>query len=107
MRPPISTRTATLFPYTTLFRSAAARETGQRQQRLSDFGLPNVAEFAPLDFVALLEERTEGTAGWPHVTRWLARRTGHALVRLPQGGTDENGLRDSVDRKSTRLNSSH
>lgn len=75
---------------------AAAEETGYRQQRISDFGLPNVAEFAPLDFVALLEERTEGTAGWPHVTRWLARRTGHALVRLPQGGIDENGLRDSV-----------
>src|SRR3546814_19209124 len=76
--------------------SDLAEETGHRQQRISDFGLPNVAEFAPLDFVALLEERTEGTAGWPHVTRWLARRTGHALVRLPQGGTDENGLRDSV-----------
>src|SRR3546814_19085242 len=62
----------------------------------SDVCSSDLAEFAPLDFVALLEERTEGTAGWPHVTRWLARRTGHALVRLPQGGTDENGLRDSV-----------
>src|SRR3546814_4502353 len=62
----------------------------------SDVCSSDLAEFAPLDFVALLEERTEGTAGWPHVTRWLARRTGHALVRLPQCGTDENGLRDSV-----------
>src|SRR3546814_19969065 len=38
-RPPISTRTATLFPYTTLFRSAAGRqllldaaENGEREQ---------------------------------------------------------------------------
>src|SRR3546814_16055661 len=83
--------------------SDLAEETGHRQQRISDFGLPNVAEFAPLDFVALLEERTAGTAGWPHVTRWLARRTAHALVRLPQGRTDENGLRDYANIRPREL----
>src|SRR6056297_3898815 len=33
-RPPRSTRTDTLFPYTTLFRSACARATGQRFHQL-------------------------------------------------------------------------
>lgn len=75
---------------------AASEETGYRRQRVSDFGLPNVQEFAPLDFIALLEERTVGMPGWPHVTNWLAQRTGHVLVKRADGVTSGDGLLRSV-----------
>src|SRR3546814_10636102 len=35
---------------------AVAEETGYRQQRISDMGLPNVAEFPTLDLINMLEE---------------------------------------------------
>src|SRR3546814_8360799 len=48
-RPPSSTRTYTLFPYTTLFRSLADELRGRRHHRLGDAGaagVEQVAEFA-------------------------------------------------------------
>ncbi|HVM38320.1 MAG TPA: hypothetical protein VM265_08040 [Sphingomicrobium sp.] len=63
---------------------AAAAETGKSQQRISDYGHRNTGDFAPVDVIDCLEERTVGTAGAPHVTRWLARRRGMMLVPLPQ-----------------------
>src|SRR3546814_14385493 len=66
-RPPRSTRTDTLFPYTTLFRSAYLQ-------------FPRaIVEKPPLELGVLLNETNE------------------PLARLSAG----------VDRKSTRLNSSH
>lgn len=75
---------------------AAAVETGVRQQKISDMGLANVPDFPTLDLIDKLEERTEGTAEWPLVTRWLARRRGFALVRLPDGQPDEAGLLQAI-----------
>src|SRR3546814_12208837 len=94
-RPPISTRTDTLFPYTTLFRSAqcglvrGARGAADRIRN-------------DIDLVTFLQcvERRESQASFG-----------------PQGGHDQllaTGRLDRLleldilpDRKSTRLNSSH
>src|SRR3546814_13616273 len=78
-RPPRSTRTDTLFPYTTLFRSAV----GQRVDACVDTVVDHPQHVGDLD-VAL-----EGTA---------PRRGDDELYRRAAGVRD---------RKSTRLNSSH
>lgn len=61
----------------------ASEETGKVQSRISSYGLPNTADFPPLDVIDALEARTVGTAGHPHVTGWLARRRGYELVKAP------------------------
>src|SRR3546814_16015524 len=53
-------------------------------------------EFPTLDLIDMLEERTVGTADWPPVTRWLARRRGFALVRLISEGAEPETLRDAI-----------
>src|SRR3546814_13778999 len=81
-RPPRSTRTDTLFPYTTLFRSAL-------------FLVRQVA--TPVDAVALhlfiqgAARQAEPLHGLPHIALAVAQRR----------------LDAALDRKSTRLNSSH
>ncbi len=52
-------------------------------RRMSDIGNANHGAFLRLDEAAELEELTVGSVGWPHITRAMAARTGHALVRLP------------------------
>lgn len=71
---------------------AASAETGVRRQKISDMGLPNVAEYPTLDLIDALEERTVGLPGWPHVTTWLSRRRGGVFVPLPQGEPDAEGI---------------
>src|SRR3546814_14233273 len=126
-RPPRSTRTDTLFPYTTLFRSAvvkmsigclgvalanlvlvgAAWSTGDAgtaakasalwliayfailttgELYLSPIGLSLVSKIAPASILSML------MGGW-----FLTNFTGNFLA----------GYLGSLDRKSTRLNSSH
>jgi hypothetical protein len=63
---------------------AASVETGRSQPRLSAYAHPNTADFAPLDVIDALEDRTRGLPGFPHVTRWRARRLGFELVPLPE-----------------------
>lgn len=75
---------------------AAASETGVRQQKISDMGLPNVAEFPTLDLIDALEDRTVGLPGWPHVTHWLCHRRGGVFVPLPQGEDDADGMMVTV-----------
>src|SRR3546814_14160995 len=83
-RPPRSTRTDTLFPYTTLFRS---RGLG---------GLARAAEWRPVyGLLKLLLELTLPLA------RWVGRGE---VVRV---GVEHAALQTTPDRKSTRLNSSH
>src|SRR3546814_16657788 len=74
LRPPRSTRTDTLFPYTTLVRSLV-RSTDLRRRRL-----------CPI-----------------HRELCIPRRRFHGLTSPPIRPI----LRKRVDRKSTRLNSSH
>src|SRR3546814_20070099 len=103
-RPPRSTRTHTLFPYTTLFRSAAARPHGGKlrcrlragrarrdpvRHRLS-------ARADPDPDRRLYQERAIP------VPFLAAARDGG-----PDAGVGLSALGDDGDRKSTRLNSSH
>src|SRR3546814_18281460 len=81
-RPPRSTRTDTLFPYTALFRSA--RE------------LDDVDALGAL--VSLCDRKAVVDLSWTRLRPW----------RLLLAGLFEGpAFRPFVDRKSTRLNSSH
>lgn len=53
-------------------------------RRLSEYGRPDNDVFMPVDVVEDLEAVTHGKAGYPHVSRRLARRAGFALVALPE-----------------------
>src|SRR3546814_17671182 len=97
-RPPRSTRTDTLVPYTTLFRSANRYITGQYQVRVP--GQPDKAVL-PLGFCR------ECGQEYLVVAR-TARGASHAYV--PRHDSDASGgdaVTGYLDRKSTRLNSSH
>src|SRR3546814_19427183 len=94
-RPPRSTRTDTLFPYTTLFRSLTDRRHVQRERRGSPSAARNsltsivTAPGADLTITPLMAGRSPGMKAhtlWP-------------TTRSPFAG--------ALDRKSTRLNSSH
>src|SRR3546814_17411220 len=93
--PPRSTRTATLFPYTTLFRSPGAR----LEPILS--GSDPLIEQLALEVSAAA--RTGGMSASLHVDQ-LALSIAGRLVRKNGGDRQAETTRD---RKSTRLNSSH
>src|SRR3546814_8885361 len=120
LRPPISTRTDTLFPYTTLFRSIAARlahplaafdiavDLGGAQRLESDDGVDDAdartavgaddADARP-DMVTPPRQQAEHP---PEV--------GFVSGFFEDAAADRNGRvarQDHLDRKSTRLNSSH
>src|SRR3546814_18587876 len=101
-RPPVSTRTDTLFPYTTLFRSplgdvAVVHHLGRRP-------------WAAVQRALLPALPPEGR---PRPSSDLGRRLGGVHVPAPQHSAAERcrarvaGERTGQDRKSTRLNSSH
>src|SRR3546814_15990850 len=96
-RPPRSTRTDTLFPYTTLFRSQSAGNFSAKVPAVSDAADPGPQ---PLD----AQEEA------------VLRALGRVLLVVPRVLESdlrrEHGLTTSeffvlIDRKSTRLNSSH
>src|SRR3546814_13545666 len=89
-RPPRSTRTDTLFPYTTLFRSRADR----------DGRAPDLLRAA---------SAAQGAAGDREDARGQApaRRRADADRGRADGRGVERADRAQRDRKSTRLNSSH
>src|SRR3546814_11055128 len=93
-RPPRSTRTDTLFPYTTLFRSFACNSRNAA----------TVASGCTIDYLA---PGFEGDVLTAHAQEYsLAGRTGVYDVHV----TNQDGKRIAIfrgDRKSTRLNSSH
>src|SRR3546814_12579071 len=89
-RPPISTRTDTLFPYTTLFRSERFVQIVGLLRRRPD---PRIPEF----LTRRSGIRRRADAHWPIIAHMEGARSGD----LPDfAGVDQ-------DRKSTRLNSSH
>src|SRR3546814_20047498 len=115
-RPPMSTRTDTRFPYTTLFRSgtedllAVLLRPGVRGQRLRQRALEvrhHVAReqfgaaqrlLARRPFVCAEHDAAEATLA---VADQALDALDHRLGRADQGRTH------GQDRKSTRLNSSH
>src|SRR3546814_15145915 len=105
-RPPRSTRTDTLFPYTTLFRS----------QRSADIflGVPfNIASYALLTHMLAQQCDLEvdefiWTGGDCHLYSNHVEQAREQLARTPGPLPRLEILRrPDADRKSTRLNSSH
>src|SRR3546814_10789761 len=96
-RPPRSTRTDTLFPYTTLFRSL---DHARGLDDLHQLGIDLAGvETLPRNVVQL-----PVTAGHAKTSR----RIGPGFPsRLPARKVSANRFCDGLDRKSTRLNSSH
>src|SRR3546814_12605406 len=107
-RPPISTRTDTLFPYTTLFRSMNAAIVIQRRDR--DAGPVAAATFAQLPVfifeVAVAHGLRQFNVAADTVVRIKHRKMPTGDITAAIAGAL---LRTKVpaDRKSTRLNSSH
>src|SRR3546814_6886473 len=102
-RPPRSTRTDTLFPYTTLFRSLARMhlsDVADRRVATYSRGMRQrlgLAEILMKDArVAILDEPTSGLD--PQSTEEFLD-----LIRILKA----DGVTVLLDRKSTRLNSSH
>src|SRR3546814_1812983 len=121
-RPPRSTRTDTLFPYTTLFRSEA--RAWAREQWPGD-GIPTLL-ISPCSSHGLRNWRSDRYAavadhaaarGWRIVLcggrSELERDTADAIITAMQApaldlvGKDTLKQLPALDRKSTRLNSSH
>src|SRR3546814_1663665 len=116
-RPPISTRTDTLFPYTTLFRS---RQAGQ-QLRVTFARRFEIEKGVPRDDVEVAEVSLEQRIVAERVSANAARHVVDAVethlrqqrgVQLHLAAVDRRaGVRlcrhVTRDRKSTRLNSSH
>src|SRR3546814_13276450 len=104
-RPPGSTRTATLFPYTTLFRSFAAVNAGVA--RLDPW--PEFILFPGDEVIGRTRDEAALRAQWRHwfevELAWLDRS------RIPLFHTTANHTTydpmSERDRKSTRLNPSH
>src|SRR3546814_14565439 len=107
-QPPGSTRTDTLFPYTTLFRSAAPTRHGSTMSEILDLSLDGVERRSLADFTEqaylnysmyVIMDRA-----LPHIGDGLKpvqRRIVYAMSELGLNADSKQ------DRKSTRLNSSH
>src|SRR3546814_6274097 len=96
-RPPRSTRTDTLFPYTTLFRSQDAA----RRDLSSAHGGGAAEQIGPVGN----DQRLTRLAA--HQRAQFARRRGRVEHVQSFGWEVADAQYKAVDRKSTRLNSSH
>src|SRR3546814_13871990 len=106
-RPPRSTRTDTLFPYPTLFRSILGAAVGAAME-----GLRPIAEIMFGDFLFVaLDQIINQAANVRYVSN--GRSSAPLVVRTQQGVTPGSCAQHAqcveahLDRKSTRLNSSH
>src|SRR3546814_16626918 len=96
-RPPRSTRTDTLFPYPTLFRSSPVFYSALQSYLLSVFFLLLI--FPPF----LFQIDLPATVSSPHQLPFVPWRLGTTVAPLSTIHVDVS----RGDRKSTRLNSSH
>src|SRR3546814_3634242 len=105
-RPPRSTRTDTLFPYTTLFRSAA-----EHCERLCDILVRINAEGGEIIVLVLhllvLKEHAVFALGHADGVEQMAVGCDMHRLHVGEGGQHHLDLGRLEDRKSTRLNSSH
>src|SRR3546814_6043794 len=103
-RPPRSTRTDTLFPYTTLFRSVSFEINNDQYWLVFDreqLGLTAGVEWFGWGATALLLALVGAAISVRFVNRPLAQLA-KVAQQLARGETPS-----PLDRKSTRLNSSH
>src|SRR3546814_13474693 len=109
-RPTTSTRTDTLFPYTTLFRSLLGQPEIAREAQRQIFDGVHVSRRAPVETGE--ETSLPPALGPQHRARFTQYQCDH-LHRLAveeQRGHVGEGLHGKIhveDRKGTRLNSSH
>src|SRR3546814_5379606 len=103
-RPPRSTRTDTLFPYTTLFRSNSqrSRSADHGGDIGVDFGVDRNSVQNDLDFVveAFGKQGAQGAVDQARSQDFFFGRTAFTLE-------ETTGNTAGRDRKGTRLNSSH
>src|SRR3546814_5431138 len=112
-RPPRSTRTDTLFPYTTLFRSNASSEVEFRGALAWMVGEEGRGVPTIIEMVAMT--RFDCMVGSSALMRQALTQASHHCAHRRVGGKllSEQPLMQNVlahlalDRKSTRLNSSH
>src|SRR3546814_2964501 len=99
-RPPRSTRTDTLLPYTTLFRSLLAPASLQISPALPVLRCASASRFAARSRPSLRSAHrpASGRASFEKETKYACNRLCPARERRFLG---------QADRKSTRLNSSH
>src|SRR3546814_6715996 len=95
LRPPRSTRTDTLFPYTTLYEFENGMKIGIGRLDGSLYGRMIVRDFTLSDPKGVFLRSPELRIDWRPI-RYLAN---HIDVR--------SATAETLDRKSTRLNSSH
>src|SRR3546814_7802696 len=106
LRPPSSTRTDTLFPYTTLFRAEAALRLHRRIARIDARAILVRRHLAGL----ALPDRALEIAEQRRLRRiqfGVMMGDHRVVVADRQQGRLELALQRREDRKSTRLNSSH
>src|SRR3546814_11628206 len=103
-RPPTSTRTDTLFPYTTLFRSP---ETSARDRRRTMFQLAGNLQRLGTEtaFEVLARAAALEAEGRSIINLGIGQPDFKTPEHVVEAGI--KALRDGHDRKSTRLNSSH
>src|SRR3546814_7800419 len=120
-RPPRSTRTDTLFPYTTLFRSIVVNVAGLEpdealrlfQRRSNSVGGPGERDLAEcflqrVEFLPLAIELGAAQVESGRRLSDLLKDLSFEIARLDTLDADRGEAnRGSPDRKSTRLNSSH
>src|SRR3546814_987993 len=113
-RPPRSTRTDTLFPYPTLFRSVATKVEEQAGALVLDILGQKVREIRGIaDSAAMLFGAFAGAPAAVDGTFAIEEGVAHSEDLTVRGRNAEArtkgsaDLPDWVDRKSTRLNSSH
>src|SRR3546814_16928998 len=107
--PPRSTRTDTLLPYTTLFRSVLRGQVSVEQGGADDILR---ARLAPFGGALQIGKGACAVALLEHQKAQIVLGAGMALFRglaIPVDGERGIGLHAAtqLDRKSTRLNSSH
>src|SRR3546814_3480064 len=117
-RPPRSTRTDTLFPYTTLFRSPPPHRLHLAVAHAGEVSAHYIGGRLKHPFLLCERLRIEACAPWPTAIGINRDRRVHAAhfdAQVGGSGFDQGGdaLGESEmhgrfrDRKSTRLNSSH
>src|SRR3546814_3815026 len=103
-RPPRSTRTDTLFPYTTLFRSACIAPD---YVFAHESVMPRYVDALVKEITAMYNPRGEGFDKNPEYPRVINARHFERIKALVEDARAKGAKIVMGDRKSTRLNSSH
>src|SRR3546814_19198971 len=100
-RPPRSTRTDTLFPYTTLFRSPAMPQGAIEGSTEGDLSADAGGDAPAVVAVERLDDER------PAQAFRFGERCVHVAEQAAAGDGQAGFVQQPLDRKSTRLNSSH